>query len=285
MKNIKVAALMAACMLAMTACGNSAKSTSSDISDVNSDSNEEIVKQDDIESSSDEVQPEDFEYCVLEDGTIGITGYNGDAAVLEIPETIDNYTVTSVSGISSNDGLTKVVIPDTVTVIEENAFYSDVNLEEVVLGNNVSTIGEDAFDQDIKLSKINMPDSITEIGENAFCMTAFTYITIPRQVSVLNPYTFSLSQIEKITIPGTIKSIDQGVFEGCTELKEVIIEDGVETIGDGVFDDCENLQTIEIPASVTTIESYYLGNCTIVAPLGSYAESFAQDNGIDFQAQ
>ncbi len=284
MKNKILIAMTGLCVLMVSACGNSNKSDVSTESSTEEAQIEESV--DEVESSnSDESNVEDFDYVVLEDGTIGISAYNGSAPVVRIPDEIDGNTVTSVDGISSNDIVTKVIIPDSVATIEDGAFYSDTNLEEVVLGTGVKIISEDAFDQDTSLRKINIPDTVTEIGANAFCLTALTEVEIPSNITVLNPYTYSLTPVEKATIPGNVSMIDQGVFEGCTELKEVVIEEGVETIGSGVFDDAESLTRVEIPASVTSIDSYLSDSCTIVAPSGSYAETYANENGYAFEAK
>lgn len=38
----------------------------------------------------------DYKYAVLDDGTVAIIDYYGDASVLEIPSKIDGKTVTSI---------------------------------------------------------------------------------------------------------------------------------------------------------------------------------------------
>lgn len=38
----------------------------------------------------------DYEYSVLDDGTVKITGYNGSAETVVIPDTIDGKSVTSI---------------------------------------------------------------------------------------------------------------------------------------------------------------------------------------------
>ena len=38
----------------------------------------------------------DYEYEILDDGTVEITGYNGSAETLKIPNEIDGKTVTSI---------------------------------------------------------------------------------------------------------------------------------------------------------------------------------------------
>ncbi len=52
----------------------------------------------------------------------------------------------------------------------------------------------------------------------------------------------------KITIPDTVKYINDGVFKGCNTLTSVTIPDGVIIIGNDVFSDCRNLTRVTMPA-------------------------------------
>ena len=61
----------------------------------------------------------DYEYSVLDDGTVKITGYNGSAETVVIPDTIDGKSVTSIGNGAFEDctSLTSVTIPDGVKCI------------------------------------------------------------------------------------------------------------------------------------------------------------------------
>ena len=86
---------------------------------------------------------------------------------------------------------------------------------------------------------------------------------------------------------GYIKTIQEEAFRGCKQLKTVTIEEGVEVIEKGAFRDCEMLESITIPASVTKINNPFRGseNVTIYTPAGSYAETWAAENGVPCVAQ
>ena len=63
-------------------------------------------------------------------------------------------------------GITRVVIPNTVTSIGEHAFY-DNRLVELVIPSTVKSIGVSAFTGN-KLTEVTIPSSVTSIGDNAF---------------------------------------------------------------------------------------------------------------------
>ena len=87
----------------------------------------------------------DWEYEVTEDSTYQektakITGYIGSATELNIPETLDEYTVSSIASwaFSDCDDVSEVVIPATITGnINANAFGRAVQTIEVAADNPV----------------------------------------------------------------------------------------------------------------------------------------------------
>ena len=63
-------------------------------------------------------------------------------------------------------GITRVVIPNTVTSIGEHAFY-DNRLVELVIPSTVKSIGRSAFKNN-KLTEVTIPSSVISIGDWAF---------------------------------------------------------------------------------------------------------------------
>lgn len=62
---------------------------------------------------------------------------------------------------------TKLIVPESVTHIEQQAFYGCQNLEEVILPR-VTHIGSRAFMNCSNLSNISIPDTIERVGADAF---------------------------------------------------------------------------------------------------------------------
>lgn len=89
----------------------------------------------------------DFEYIVLDDGTIRIVGYIGDSDTVIIPRTIDGKDVTSIGLHNDRFGL-DITLPETVTRIEDWAFYGYGNLEITIFGLETD-FGDYCFDRDV----------------------------------------------------------------------------------------------------------------------------------------
>lgn len=134
--------------------------------------------------------------------------------------------------------LVSVVIPETITRIEDTAlFYSSTNLTNVVLPKTLTFIGDRVFDYCSKLTTISIPNGVTEIRK-CFSNSGLTYIDLPNSVT---------------TLRGTFNTIDSLKRVNSNVDGECNIPDGVTTIGDSTFNQAYGLTSINIPDSVTTI--------------------------------
>ena len=111
----------------------------------------------------------DYWYILLDDGTAAIGSENEDlSGELIIPDTIDGYTVTEIanSGFESSK-ITSVVIPDSVTRINDYAFNRCKSLKNVTIPDSVTTIDDCVFSNCPSLSRIYIPPTVTSIGYSA----------------------------------------------------------------------------------------------------------------------
>ena len=244
----------------------------------------------------------DFNYSVLDDGTVNITDYNGSVEKVVIPDTIDGKSVTSIGyeafyGCAS---LTSVTIPKSVTKISYNVFNGCASLTAInvatenqnyvsvngVLYNkdktvlicypagkkdknykipdSVTSIGGWAFGGCTSLKSITIPNSVTNIGWYAFSnCTSLTSITIPDGVTEIGSWAFiGCTSLTSITIPDSVTVIGGGAFSGCTSLTSITIPDGVTEIDGSAFEDCTSLTSITIPNGVTSIGSWAFSGCS-----------------------
>jgi len=98
------------------------------------------------------------------------------------------------------------------------------------------------------------------------------------------------SEFLKIVVFGSnVKSVGESAFMNCGELETVVLNEGLEDVAFAAFAGCKNLESITIPETVTNIEAAVFQEChedfTIYGEAGSYAETFAAENGIPFVAQ
>lgn len=150
------------------------------------------------------------------------------------------------------NGVTEVVIPDSVTTIDSFAFLGCRNLTSVTIPDSVTNIGRGAFSGCWSLTSVTIPNSVTSIGGSAFSnCKSLTSVTIPDSVTEIGDKAFyECKSLKSVTIPDSVTTIGDKAFWGCKSLKSVTIPDSVTEIGDSAFADCNALTNVVIPKSV-----------------------------------
>ena len=156
------------------------------------------------------------------------------------------YTVTEIAsgGFNEAHGLSKVTIPNTVTIIGDNAFMHSGNNStsfEVVMSENIKEIGASAFEGCNKLSSIELPEGLEKIGSSAFA---------------------SCNGITEIILPSTLETLGSSAFASSNGLRTVEFNSWV-SIGENVFQNCSNL-VITGPCGLSLSNigtSNYTSNC------------------------
>ncbi len=230
-----------------------------------------------------------YSYYIFKDGTVyldeirGLYDDNGEwhkyDEEMVMPSEIDGKAVTCIgyAAVGTNSIVKKIIVPEGITMIDNGVFQSNYSLESIDLPDTVTYIGDYAFAYDEKLKSFKIPPKVTTINRKSFG---------------------SCKNLTSVSIPDDVTSIGDYAFEYCESLPSVNIPDSVTSIGDGCFYGCVNLRSIVIPASVTSIsknafvkDEYYenneikyrpLKNLTIYCYKGSYAEKYAEDNGLNY---
>ena len=93
--------------------------------------------------------------------------------------------------------------------------------------------------------------------------------------------------LTSVTIPDSVTNIGEEAFRNCTGLTGVTIPDSVTSIGEEAFRNCTGLTKIVIPESVGFIQDNAFSGCnnvTIFGKNGSYAQTYADANQLNFKA-
>ncbi len=207
--------------------------------------------------------------------TVQVDDYMGDGTEIVIPDKYQGKTVTSIAAETFlKTDITKVEIPDTVTVIEDKVFYQCTELETVKMSENVESIGEGAFINCKKLKSIRLPASLKTIEGAAFYGCENLTFEIAEGADFVyedgvlydkaktTVYWVSGSKdLSSFTFPSSVNAFLPYAIAGHKELVSFTVPDGVKSIPDSMFLYCENLETVKIPDSVTTIgEGVFFGD-------------------------
>ena len=83
-----------------------------------------------------------------------------------------------------------------------------------------------------------------------------------RVVGIAEGAFMNCTDLTKIVIPGTVKTIGKNAFYGCSQLSQVSMDGGVATIGRSAFANCMNLTSITLPNSVTELDWNVFYGCS-----------------------
>lgn len=201
-------------------------------------------------------------------------------ASVSIPYTVTTIRSGAFSGCTS---LTRVFIPYGVTTIAPSLFEGCTSLQSVTIPLAATSIGNWAFYKCRSLTDIAIPDLVTTIGKGAFNQCAsLQSVTIPAGVTVLDEQVFyNCTGLKSVSIPAGVTAIGKLAFGNCSSLQSVAVPQGV-TVLDQAFDGCSALTSLTIPPVVDTISLKLPATCEILGAPGSWAETWAKENGLSF---
>ena len=205
-----------------------------------------------------------YTYTLDDANRATITGYNGSAAALYIPEEIDGHEVVAIGNGAFEDrtDLRTVMIPDSVTRIEVWAFYNCNNLSNVTLSNNLNYMGEYAFGNCKKITKIEIPKSLDSSGGPFKNCDGLKTVTFEKGTTEISSSLFEdCTGLEEIDIPDTVTVIENSAFNGCVNLLKIMIPDSVTRIENWAFYNCNNLSTVTLSNNLNYMGEYAFGNC------------------------
>lgn len=202
----------------------------------------------------------DWEYTVS-DGEATIVYYNGNFKTnVEIPSKLGGKKVTAIAwgAFGSLPKMQSVTIPDSVTLIEDEAFLNCTALRTVTIGRGAQDVRGNPFDGCTSLETIRLSDN-------------HPYLQL------IDGVLFTRDPVRLVCYPANKKQSTYTLPEGVTE------------IGDSAFSPNSHIKTLVIPSSVTKIHSTAFNtghggkkSITLDVTQNAYAKSYAVDKQMKY---
>ena len=131
-----------------------------------------------------------------------------------------------------------------IFLFPENVAARDYHVPDGILTNYFGSGGD-----------ITLPDDVQKVGVSVFKDNKdITSVVIPEGCFAIEDGAFEgCSNLRTISLPSTLDSIGLLAFHDCTSLEYIILPRGLTTLGRGAFSGCTSLGAITIPANVTEI--------------------------------
>ncbi len=152
--------------------------------------------------------------------------------------TIDSGSSDEVTG-AQEDGFT---VDGSGILTAYNGEDTELIIPETVGGIAVTGIAKDIFDEKKQdLTKVTILAKIKETPRAFF---------------------WDFANLEEVTLPDTLETIDAMSFQGCEKLAGVKFPEGLETIEGDAFQGCISLKSIDFPANVWKVGERAFQGCT-----------------------
>lgn len=249
----------------------------------------------------------DFMELTIENGVL--KSFRGEGTELIVPEGV---TKIGANACFFNDRIEKLTLPEGVTLIGEDAFRGCSRIRELTLPESLEQIDRCAF-YGCGIKRINFPKNLKTIHSMAFAFTRMWNVIVPETVETLaadvfHPVIYPLFTNERREdflgkVYGNLKNDDvvclrKNVLEIYTSKPwgdEIYIPHGVKGISNTAFDKQIigrnfyrwGVEKIYLPTTLVQIGKLTFSKCkevTLCACAGSYAEKYAREHGLAFEA-
>ena len=204
----------------------------------------------------------------------GIGGCNNP--YLAIPREHNGKAVTQIKGNAfyKNYNIKKVVIPESITSVEDRAFHECSNLIQANV--NANKLGAQTFYKCSSLEKVTIEKNVPSCGSSTFlwCNKLNDLTILSEMLNINNDILGTGSALKEIKINednGKYKSVNGIVYskDGTTIYAYPTGKEGdtyefssnIKTVGEYAFNGCK-IKYIDIPESVTSVEDRAFQGCS-----------------------
>jgi len=192
-------------------------------------------------------------------------------------------------------GIKTLRLPEGCTQMKQAAFSDCAKLKKVVLPASLETMGAGVFAGCQNMESVRVVQGNAEyMSENGIVYTvdgstlvdgsaADGDFAVREGTQSIGKCAFEGNQkLTSLTLPDSVKTINEGAFLECVELKRAVFGEELSVIGASAFAKCSKLKKINLPDKVKTVKKNAFYQCVSltsavlgehVSSIGSYAFS------------
>jgi len=201
-----------------------------------------------------------------------LTKYLGTDTYVSVPDTV---TVIGDEAFSGNETLTSISVPDSVTQISYNAFKNCTALTGIIIPDSVDKIGPGAFEGCKTLTSVQVGKNVSAWGSGVFAnCEKLAKLSVDADNEYLTYYNGALyngnmtmlyevlpgREGENYVMPDTVENIDTYAFWNLQNTKNVMVSEKVSAIPKQAMSSMGSVENVVLKSSVTGIEERAIAN-------------------------
>ena len=173
-----------------------------------------------------------------------------------------------------NKTIRHLIIPDTITHLDEDAFRPMPNLRSVYIGKGVRilqmwNLGSCGKLQSLTISTENphlqVHDGLVLSKDGKMLYTSLfdrRHYDIPDGVETVNQIAFWYNQrLESLSFPDSLRTIGDNSFSFLPRLRKIVLPEGLEKVSTQCFQMCENLEYVDLPSTLRQLDKQAFYGC------------------------
>ena len=230
-------------------------------------------------------------WWLKEDGTLEIYG----TGALSGMYSVRNYYVNDVKRVVIEEGITsigyqgfmgfqmtEIILPDSMTTIEDQAFRDCTALQTVSVSANskLQSVDCGAFNDTPWMA--SRPEGATYFGKLLYRYIGGdgADVIVSEQTLYIADEAFSKSGVKTVILPESLQQMGRSVFSGCEQLVHATLPDSLTTVPPSTFYGCTSLTGVTFGKCVTELEQSVFSRCTALETLEIPETVKAIDGGV-----
>ena len=175
-----------------------------------------------------------------------------------------------------NSSLSEILLPDSVTIIRDQAFFGCSRLRRMNLPRSLMVLEMEHCPFPSSFSDLN-GESVHYLNRDGvlynegmselfLCYQDRVRVKVPQSVKRIAPQAFANRlNLKEIILPDGLETIDDAAFMGCTSLSTLTIPQTVTAVGKRLCWGCHSLQKVVLPQSIKDIPQFAFFSCNLRA--------------------